>query len=244
MTHFERLRLVHHQEYAVIRKVKRRSFIPARVRYPHEKRYPWLTILLDSYAILDYEMSETIARSRKAQGVTIACHKGCFECCLEPDVPISQLETMGISWYITEIMDFKTQEQLIPRLQHYRQSLECPLLLGCLCSAYPVRPMACRSLLVYTIPCAEGEDPTVTRPEDIYVPNRSTAKRVVMRFLDCDMYGLTSEKEKEEAFERGIVDEITRPMYTIDWSRLVGLVYKFRRQRTVDRRMTECHKKR
>jgi Fe-S-cluster containining protein len=218
----------------VVRKIKKKTFTPARARYPHEKQYPWLTVLLDSYAIHDYGMSKDIAVAEKTQGIRIACHEGCSACCLRSDVPISQLETMGISWYFTEIMDFETQERLIPRLLSHHENLECPLLLDSRCSVYSLRPLACRSFFVHTAPCAIGEDVAINRPEHIYRPDSSLGKRVAMRFLDCEIYGLTTRKEKEQAFEKGIMMQITRPIHTIDWSHFVELIHAFRIQRTAE----------
>ena len=46
----------------------------------------------------------------------------------------------------------------------------CIFLRGGRCSIYPVRPFACRRYLVFNRVCFIGEDPTVTRPQDMLNP--------------------------------------------------------------------------
>jgi len=50
----------------------------------------------------------------------------------------------------------------------------CRFMLGDSCAVYPVRPVACRRYLVLGQACAPGEDPTVTRPEQVLRPSRET----------------------------------------------------------------------
>jgi Fe-S-cluster containining protein len=206
---------------------KRKPVGSRRKHYPHEKKYPWLSILLDSYAIHDYEMAKSVAESERRRRAKIVCHKGCYVCCLRADIPISFLEVRGILWYVTEVMDYETQEKLKPRLLNYRSSTECPFLLDGLCSVYPVRPLACRGFFVFGAPCEENEDPAITRPEDIHRPDQALGKRIAMRFLDYDEYGLTTRKEKEEAFEGGIMYDTAKPMHGFDWSLLIDQIDVF-----------------
>ena len=48
----------------------------------------------------------------------------------------------------------------------------CPFLHEGRCAVYPVRPMACRRYIVYGVPCAQGEDPTCTRPHQVLQPGQ------------------------------------------------------------------------
>ena len=47
----------------------------------------------------------------------------------------------------------------------------CPFLQNGCCTIYPARPFACRRFLIFRAPCACGEDPTVTRPDDVFRPS-------------------------------------------------------------------------
>lgn len=202
-----------------------------RDTYPHEERYKWLTILLDSYAICDTETQKDLLEQAREKGVHIACTIGCRACCLNPSVPISELEMRGISWYLSEVMDYSIQDRLIPRLQNYSQTSECPLLLNGECSVYPLRPIACRMFYVFQIPCGVGEDLTITRPNDVYRQNSEIPKHVAMRFLDADVYKIKTVKEKEAAFEDGIMFEKTTMMHKIDWTRFIQMIRAYRKLR-------------
>jgi Fe-S-cluster containining protein len=196
----------------------------ARERYAQEERYAWLTILLDSYAINDFELLKDIRREEKSRGEKIACHKGCFYCCLKPDVPITRPELSGISWFITEIMNEDMRDKLRLRLRLHRKSLECPLLLDEICSIYPVRPIACRIFLVYGNPCDKGEDIARTRKGDIHPPNREIARCVAMRLLDDQSFNLSGKGQKEKAFESGIILNSSRPMHHVDWAQFIVII--------------------
>lgn len=47
----------------------------------------------------------------------------------------------------------------------------CPFLRDGCCTIYPARPFACRRFLVFRTRCAYGEDPTATRPDDVFKPS-------------------------------------------------------------------------
>ncbi len=59
-------------------------------------------------------------------------------------------------------------EQDQPRLGDINR---CPFLRDGCCTVYPVRPFACRRFLVFRVRCAYGEDPTLTRPHDVFRPS-------------------------------------------------------------------------
>jgi len=102
---------------------KGRSFPPhsehpailSRIRYPQETRYAWLPILLDSYAIDDYERKLHINNEITRRGENLACQEGCFVCCTSHAIPITVFELMGISWYYYEVCEADIREQITPR---------------------------------------------------------------------------------------------------------------------------------
>ena len=208
---------------------KSRSFPPysehpavsSRTRYPQETRYPWLPILLDSYAIDDYEIQLDVKNGVIGRGEKIACHKGCFSCCTSHAIPITPLEFMGVSWYYCEVCEADTKRQIRPRLLHHTKTIECPFLLDTVCSIYPVRPLACRDFFVYGEPCKMNEDPFVTRSHDMHPPNREISRYVALRLLDFPGFNCSSIEEKEKAFNDGIIVNSGRYMHDIDWAEFV-----------------------
>ena len=207
------------------------SQVPSRQVYADEQKYHWLPILLDSYAICDDGTSHDLADHIKTRGQSVACHKGCSACCLNPMVPVSEIELRGISWYVSERLDVNTQDQLIPRLENQQTSTECPFLLSNDCSIYPMRPIACRIFHVFNKVCAPHEHVDRTRPKDIFVQGRQTARRVAMRFLDGDVYGLKSNEEKERAFEEGIMLKMATQMHEVNWKVLAFAINVVRQAR-------------
>ena len=195
----------------------------SRTRYPHEVHYSWLPILLDSYAILDYEIQLDVKKGMRTKGQSIACHKGCFGCCTRQEILLTLLEFMGISWFYSEICDVEIKKGIKPQLLSYKRRIECPFLLANVCSIYHVRPLVCRGFFVYGKPCGLDEDVAVKRPEDIHPPNREIGRYVVFRLLDYPDFGCPNIEAKERAFNEGIIVNISKPMHEWDWVKYVEL---------------------
>ncbi|MCH7973750.1 MAG: YkgJ family cysteine cluster protein [Bacteroidetes bacterium] len=195
--------------------------IPKRKKYDDEKKYSWLSILLDSYAINDYQINLFGRREEQSKRLKIVCHKGCSNCCKNPMVPILDLIRKGISWYISEIMDYNTQEKIKVNISNMQKSTVCPFLVNDVCSIYEVRPLACRTFNVFKKICELNEDPFKTRPNEVLAPNSTIARKVAMRFLDYEPYQLKSKKEKEEAFENRIMVETKNFIHNIDWNNIL-----------------------
>ncbi len=187
--------------------------------------------MLDSYAICNEEMANDIVQEEKRRGLSVACHKGCHACCLKPDVPVSELEVRGISFYVSEVMNFEDQKKLVPRLRNHKEKLECPFLINQICSIYPVRPLACRGFVVYKTPCAIGQDPVKTRPENVHPPSTKMGRRVAMRFFESDIYNLKTIEDKTKAFEEGVIPKTSRPMHKFPWTRLIDAIKLYARKR-------------
>lgn len=190
-----------------------------RGRYPDdEARHPWLSILLDTYHVVDVGISIELKEEHKKRKSKIACHKGCSNCCLRPNVPITPLELLGISWFATEKLKGEVREEVKKQLLHHRQTPQCPFLVNSLCSTYPVRPNACRIFFVFGEPCGPGEQLHLTRPEDIWTHSRDVARRVAMTMLP--FYGITGKRKKIDAFEDGYIASISTPMHEVSWEEL------------------------
>ena len=190
---------------------------PARLRFEeHERRYEWLTILLRAYYQNDLGTYNEMLKFLKKNKRKIACYKGCYNCCLDPVVPITEIEFMGISWYVSEIItDTATRDILKVQMQNYKDNLSCPFLVNKECSIYPLRPIACREFHIIGKPCTAGEDPIKSRQEDIWTPSRNVARKTAMELLR--FFGFSTQKEMLDAYEDGYIHRNTRDMHAIDW---------------------------
>ena len=92
-----------------------------------EKKYPWLTTVLDTYYISDSQVEEHLARIAK-KGINPACHKGCHACCLKATVPFTEPELTAISWYASEVLSDEIRARVKQRLFEHAEILECPFL--------------------------------------------------------------------------------------------------------------------
>ena len=192
--------------------------VVTRTQYPQERQYSWLPILLDAYAIDDYERKADVLRAATKKDLNVACHRGCANCCRVHAIPVMALEFMGISWYLLEICDQDLRKQIGPRLLNCARSAECPFLLSSVCAIYPVRPLACRDFFVLGEPCGADEDLLSTRPHSIHPPNLEVSRRVAYRIFDYEGFGCATDADKERAFSNGDIVTGSRPMHELDWA--------------------------
>lgn len=162
----------------------------------------------------------------KKKKTKIGCHKGCYNCCLNPVVPITEIELRGISWYVSEIItDSDVRDNLKAQMQHHKGHLSCPFLVNRECSIYPLRPIACREFHIIGEPCTEGENPSKSRPEDIWTPSRKIARKTAMKLLPA--FGFSTQREMLDAYEDGYIHRNSRDMHAIDWSEMVKVMNHF-----------------
>jgi len=185
-----------------------------------EKKYPWLTILLDTYETSDQLVAEQISRTKN-----IVCRSGCSSCCLNPTIPFTEIELRGVSWYASEKVVEPERTVLKTRLENYQLTTECPFLIENKCSIYPVRPIICRQFLVRNSPCDSGEDVVLTRPQDIVQLNKLIPKATAMKLLD--FWGFKTRLKKERAFEKGFIVEQCRNMHEYDWAQIAKTMELF-----------------
>lgn len=186
-----------------------------RNRFDDEKKYKWLTSLLDAYALADEGVASTVKHA-EAAGTPIACSKGCDACCRNPDVPITQPELQGISWFASERLTGPLREVVKSRLLNHAATIECPFLVNGACAIYEARPLACRQFLVKNKQCSIDEEIWETRREDITYPARSSTQKVAIELLT--FWDFPNRKAKLDAFASGFIPKAARSMHEYDWA--------------------------
>jgi hypothetical protein len=138
----------------------------------YERLHPWLTLLLDCYAVIDYSVAEAVARSEKKT----ACRKGCSACCGQI-IPVSIIEASGIKFYIHNILRPQSRLLLAGKSGEHRSA--CLFNIGNCCTVYPMRPISCRRYIILSQPCSLNEEPLLSRPDDVPEPSREYLYRAV-----------------------------------------------------------------
>lgn len=71
------------------------SWLNFRVSFPkEEKAVPWLSSLLDAYAMIDASVFMALETEKRSA----ACKKGCSLCCFH-HIPLTYLELFGVQWF-------------------------------------------------------------------------------------------------------------------------------------------------
>ena len=190
-----------------------------RIRYPEDEAVnPWLSVLLDAYHIQETGISVELAEERKKRKDALACRRGCGTCCMRPTIPITEPEVNGIMWFVAKQLPKDVRDIVQAQLLIHRKTSQCPFLVNSVCSIYPVRPIACRILLVFGEPCIPNEDIYLTRPKDIWVHSRDIGRKIACILLP--LYGITGKKNKVEAFEAGFLNTNTKSMLDLPWEEM------------------------
>lgn len=189
-----------------------------RTNFPEaEAKYRWLPPVLDAYAMHADGQNGELRAAESSRGEKVACHKGCSACCKSMQIDVLRQEISTISWYVSEIMDFESQERIKPRLLQRQDLTECPFLLDDACSIYPVRPLTCRGFIVFRKVCEVGEDPIVTRRSDVFIQSKGLSRRVALRVLDgTSNPPWKDEKRKKKAYEAGVMKALVVPLHQGD----------------------------
>lgn len=190
-----------------------------RVHFPdEEQRLPWLTALLDAYAIADTGVAIAIRDAEKKQRKKLACGKDCDACCHQSDIPLYPHEREGLEWYVAKKLDAATRSTVLQQCADHTKGSPCPFLVEHACAVHPMRPMACRQYNVFTAPCAPGEDPYYTRRDDVLVPISEYRDRAFAAV--ASYYGLEKERYLEKVV-RTIKDRIMN-LQEFDWQKIAG----------------------
>ncbi len=142
------------------------------------KEPPWFGLLLRAYIFLDADLEKELSLLPQKP----VCAPGCTACCSQP-IPLSLAEGMGIKRYLALLPSLvplqarpegegATNPHTGPANNCAHDSpWRCPFLQNGGCTVYPVRPFACRRFLVFTQPCAPGEDVIAQRAQDVHMPS-------------------------------------------------------------------------
>ncbi len=199
---------------------------PFRLSFPDdEKIYDWLSPLLNAYYIVDKGIAEAIRREKKRKR-GVACAKGCSNCCrTHKTIPVYPLELVGISWYVIEKVSGNEREILKSNLRYYKENEPCPFLLNGSCIIHPMRPVSCRQFIVFSKPCAEGEDPYYTRIKDVLMPPKNYIEEAF--FIMLPFYGVKDESERRKAIKSGAIHKMVKLIQTCNWKSLADKMDDF-----------------
>jgi Fe-S-cluster containining protein len=163
----------------------------------HERRHPWLVLLLDCLALVDASVAEAISRS----GRTPVCARGCALCCSQR-IPVTPVELAGLSLYVQEEMRSSVRRALAERLDPDVPPgfFPCRFLLHGCCAVYPMRPIACRRYIIFGEPCSPGEEPPDDRPGDVLQPSREALQQALALTLPCYADWQETARAAEDAF--------------------------------------------
>ena len=198
-----------------------------RMRFPDEEsRFPWLSMLLDSYAIIDEGISVAVVKEETEKNIKLACKEGCHNCCrTHKDIPVYPIELVGIYWFSTEKVVQAVCETLKKQLSSHTKNDPCPFLINGSCSIHVIRPISCRQFNVFSKPCAEGEDPYYTRRDDVLTPIEDYTKKAFLATLP--FYGITDEKEQIHFIENNLIHAQAVNLQAYDWKKLVKIMDDF-----------------
>ena len=161
------------------------------------------------YALVDQAVSLARKEVLATQGLATACARGCCHCCRHT-IPASAPEMAGALWYLAERTPGGVRSPVRENLHRANRTV-CPFLHGSVCSVYPMRFMACRQFMVFTIPCAAGEDIWQTRHQDILVPAPGPKAQAFAQL--ATLYGVELQAPLDHAFLRRFVMDVSPPLH-------------------------------
>lgn len=192
-----------------------------RLRFPDdEQRIPWLSRLLDAFAVVDTGVAIALRNAEKKENKKLACSKGCDVCCRQKDIPLYPHELVGLYWFVSEKMSGVGRDIAERQLRDHTSGSPCPFLVDSACAVHPVRPVSCRQFNVFTTPCAPGEDPYYTRRDDVLVPLPDYTDRAfaaVVKFYEL-------EKERDIAKAVKLIRGRIMNLQEYDWKKLVKVM--------------------
>ncbi len=168
-------RYVEAANYFIKRALKSRTDMPE-----HESKEFWLPHVLDAFAILNGAIDYLID-CEKEEKRELGCGAGCSACCFQ-EVPISPLEAIALCYGAKEYLQGEEKIKVQAQLKEQNGNKDwnngqCPFLVEDKCSIYPLRPMACRSLLVFNEPCKKRTFEEIKGTNlSLYIPIRENCR--------------------------------------------------------------------
>lgn len=186
------------------------------INYEQDRgKFPWLTMLLDAYEIIDKGIRIAIIKEEKRHNIELSCKNGCANCCkTHKDIPVYPLELTGIYWYVIEKITTHIRQPLKKQLASHKKPV-CPFLVDESCSIYPVRPVACRQFNVFGKQCEAGEDAYHTRREDVLIPIKDYTEKAF--FVMLPFYGITNEGDKNHAIKNNLIHAHAQNLHSTNW---------------------------
>jgi Fe-S-cluster containining protein len=192
-----------------------------RLHFPDdEKRIPWLSALLDTFAIVDTGVAIALRDAEKKEKKKLACSKSCDVCCRQTDIPLYPHELVGLYWFVSEKMSAVGQDLVKQQLVEHAPGSPCPFLVDHSCVVHPMRPVSCRQFNVFTTPCAPGEDPYYSRRDDVLVPIVDYTDRAFAAVLP--FYQMDGGKDIGKSVK--LIRTQIMNLQEYDWKRLVKVM--------------------
>ncbi|WP_374288095.1 YkgJ family cysteine cluster protein [Desulfovibrio desulfuricans] len=187
-----------------------------------ERMLPGMDLLLDAYALVDCGM----ARAIDHRGQKPACGAGCDHCCTQP-IPLTPLEIVGLRLFVQQEAlphEYAALSAACARFHGQKAALgaTCPFLRDRCCAVYPVRPMACRRYIVYGQPCAQGEDPTQTRPHDVLRPGQDFLQAALRHTLPWYRERYTLPEQVSTAEAQAFFRSVTTILQAVPWAKYLA----------------------
>ena len=160
---------------------------------------PQESFVRDTYIAVDEATAGGMDRLRREKGIVASCTLGCYHCC-RYHILTNTAEAHALGQYVKRELSVEQLGDLRKRTQqwhawdnsrpgryrsaHIDEQTDlsnydpcCPLLVDGVCSAYPVRPLACRTHFVSSDPrsCCAANDPTSTEDAPVVLRSVVTA---------------------------------------------------------------------
>jgi Fe-S-cluster containining protein len=136
------------------------------------------------YAAVDEAAGREIARLKREEGIVPSCKRGCSGCCCAQHIQTNTLEAHALGrfikrtfsqrqiaalrqrtrkWHAADTVRRGRPGDVVIHDEHAGDAPCCPMLVEQVCSAYPVRPVICRTHYVSSNPSA-CQPPNGRRP--------------------------------------------------------------------------------
>jgi Fe-S-cluster containining protein len=169
---------------------------------PADPRTPRARRVQEVYDRLDDAIGRELERLRREEGTAPSCRRGCSSCCGQ-HIQTNPAEAHALGQYIRRTFSAKRLRDLKRRTEAWlawdgrrrtghapadpaggEEATYCPLLVAGACSAYPVRPVICRTHFVSSDPSACRPYSHDDRPLEAVPAVLATVLRAAQPFAD------------------------------------------------------------